>query len=63
MQKLQNKVGISHGSVAVILNELGFNKVYTRWVPTLLTEEQRQTRVPICLQWRSASGDLPADHR
>lgn len=53
MQELQNEVGISHGSVAVILNELGFNKVCARWVPRLLTEEQCQTRVSICLQWRS----------
>jgi [histone H3]-lysine36 N-dimethyltransferase SETMAR len=48
-----NEVGISVGSIVSILSELGYRKVCARWVPHLLTEEQRQTRISICQQWRS----------
>lgn len=42
-------VGISFGSAqSIITVELGFRKVSARWVPRLLTDQQKQYRMEIC---------------
>ena len=47
--KIAEKVGISSGSVSSILHKsLGLSKVSARWVPHMLTEEQKQKRVHWC---------------
>ena len=53
VRDIELQVAISHGSIITILHELGFSKVCARWVPRLLTDEQCQNRVSICMQWRS----------
>lgn len=53
IREIAEHVGISIGSVSSIMESLGYQKVCARWVPHLLTDEQRQNRVSACLQWRS----------
>ena len=49
--EIASEVGISVGSVHTILSdELGFSKGSARWIPTLLTEAQRNVRKYICRQ-------------
>ena len=47
--QIAEEVGISSGSVSIVLhNSLGLSKVSARWVPHMLTEEQKQRRVNWC---------------
>ena len=47
--QIAEEVGISSGSVSNVLhNSLGLSKVSARWVPHMLTEEQKQRRVNWC---------------
>ena len=47
--QIAEEVGISSGSVSSILHKsLGLSKVSARWVPHMLTEEQKQKRVHRC---------------
>ena len=47
--QIVEKVGISSGSVSSILHKsLGLSKVSARWVPHMLTEEQKRKRVHWC---------------
>ena len=47
--QIAGKVGISSGSMSSILHKsLGLSKVSARWVPHMLTEEQKQKRVHWC---------------
>ena len=47
--QIAEEVGISSGSVSNIFhNSLGLSKVSARWVPHMLTEEQKQRRVNWC---------------
>lgn len=49
IDEIASEVGISHGSVHSIVTEhLGFRKICARWVPRLLTLDQKQTRRDIC---------------
>ena len=51
MQKIEVLSGIHLSSVLKILRErLGLRKICTRWVPHLLTDEQKQSRVRLALQ-------------
>ena len=46
VREIAKMVNISTGSVSTILNEkLGMKKVFSKWVPRLLTMEQKQQRV------------------
>ncbi|KAJ8950721.1 hypothetical protein NQ318_012802, partial [Aromia moschata] len=46
--EISSVVGISYGSAqAIITDQLGFRKVCARWVPRLLTAEQKLTRLQI----------------
>jgi [histone H3]-lysine36 N-dimethyltransferase SETMAR len=62
VRDIEEEVGISFGSAQSILSELGYSKVCARWVPRLLTDEQRQNRVAICVQWRSRMRREGADN-
>ena len=47
--QIAEEVGISLGSVSSMLHKsLGLRKASTRWVPHMLTEEQKQKRVHWC---------------
>jgi hypothetical protein len=47
--EIAGEVGISYGSTfAIITDKLGFRKVCTRWVPRLLTPEQKLHRTQVC---------------
>ena len=49
MLQIAEEVGISSGSVSNILhNSIGLSKVSARWVPHMLTKEQKQRRVNLC---------------
>jgi len=49
VDEIASEVNISHGSTHSIITEhLGFSKVCTRWVPQLLTHNQKQVRQGIC---------------
>ena len=46
VQEIEELIGIHSSSVLKILCEqLGLSKICTRWVPHLLTDEQKQSRV------------------
>ena len=46
VREIAKMVNISTGSASTILNEkLGMKKVFSKWVPRLLTIEQKQQRV------------------
>ncbi|UYV70028.1 hypothetical protein LAZ67_7001531 [Cordylochernes scorpioides] len=48
INKVEHCQQISHGSAyEIILNKLGFNKVYVRWVPKQLTQLPKQQRMDI----------------
>ena len=45
LRSIANEVGISIGAVHSILTDiLGMSKVSTRWVPPMLTDDQKRTR-------------------
>lgn len=49
VRRVANELGISKSMVHDIMNnQLGMKKVYTRWVPKLLTPLQRMNRVECC---------------
>ena len=51
MQEIEDLSGIHSSSVLKILRErLGLGKICARWVPHLLTDEQKQSRVRLALQ-------------
>ena len=51
MQEIEELSGIHLSSVLRILREpLGLRKICTRWVPCLLTDEQKQSRVRLASQ-------------
>jgi histone-lysine N-methyltransferase SETMAR len=45
IDELAHELGISHGSVTVLLNRLGYQKVSARWVPHELTDREKRNRV------------------
>ena len=48
--ELEEQSGLSHGTLQRIIHEeLKMKKVCARWVPRLLTEEQRQSRHDLCV--------------
>ena len=51
IQEIEELSGIHSSSVLTILRErLGLRKICPRWVPYLLTDEQKQSRVRLALQ-------------
>ena len=51
VQEIEELSGIHSSSVLKILHErLGLRKISTRWVPHLLTDEQKQSRVRLASQ-------------
>ena len=51
MREIEELSGIHSSSVLKILHErLGLHKICTRWVPHLLTDEQKQSRVRLASQ-------------
>ena len=51
MQEIKELSGIHSSSVLKILREgLGLRKICSRWVPHLLTDEQKQSRVRLASQ-------------
>lgn len=51
IREISEEVGISVGSVEDIVHKnLQFSKVSARWVPRILTTEQREKRVDVCQQ-------------
>ena len=59
IDELANAAEISRGSVFQILHEhLGLSKLVSRWVPRLLTAEQKNRRYEVCLQQRAAISAL-----
>ena len=48
LRDIARKVGISFGAVQSILTDiLGMSKVLARWVPRMLTEDQKRSRLDI----------------
>ena len=62
VREIADQTQIPKSSVQGIIDDLGYHKVCARWVPRLLTEEQRHTRVMICRQWRSRMRREGAEH-
>ena len=49
VQEIAQALGISHGSVSIILHDrLGMRKLTARWVPKSLCDEQMATRASVC---------------
>jgi histone-lysine N-methyltransferase SETMAR len=62
VKELEAIVGISHGSVISILHErLGLSKRCARWIPHLLTREQKENRASCSLELMHQFDRGPAD--
>ena len=49
VEEIAQALGISHGSVSIILHDrLGMRKLTARWVPKSLSDEQMATRASVC---------------
>ena len=49
IEEIAQALGISHGSVSIILHDrLGIRKLTARWVPESLSDEQMATRASVC---------------
>ena len=49
VQEIAQALGISHGSVSIILHDrLSMRKLTARWVPTSLIDEQMATKASVC---------------
>ena len=49
VEEIAQALGISHGSVSIILHDrLGMRKLTARWVPKSLSDEQIATRASVC---------------
>ena len=62
LQSIANEVSISFGAVQSILTDiLGLSKVSARWVPGMLTDDQKKTRLDISRYLLSCYEDDPGD--
>ena len=60
LQSIASKVGISFGAVQSILTDiLGMSKVSARWVPRMLTGDQKRTQLNISRYLLSRYEDDP----
>ena len=60
VREIAKMVNISTGSASTILNKkLGMKKVFSKWVPRLLTMEQKQQRVDVWKRWQLGYELLP----
>ena len=49
MEEIAQALGVSHGSVPIILHDrLGMRKLTARWFPKSLSDEQIATRASVC---------------
>ena len=62
LRDIASKVGIRFGAVQSILTDiLGMSKVSARWVPRMLTEDQKRSRLDISRYLLSRYEDDPAE--
>ena len=62
LRDIASKVGMSFGAVQPILTAiLGMSKVSARWVPRVLTEDQKRSRLDICRYFLSCYEDDPEE--
>ena len=47
LRSIASEVGISFGAVQSILTVLGLSKVKAKWIPRMLTDDQKRTRLDI----------------
>ena len=47
-RNLEKKLGFSHTTIERHLQQLGYRKVMSRWIPHALTDAQKGTRLTIC---------------
>ncbi len=53
VREIAELLDISVGSAHTILKDkLNMSRVCARWIPRLLTPEQKQNRVDVCLEWK-----------
>ena len=58
IQDIAEEVGISYGTCQrVLTEELGMHRVTAKFVPRILTAEQKQLRVNICTELRQLTAD------
>jgi hypothetical protein len=61
IHELPDTVGISYGVCQEILTEnLNMHRISTKFVPQLLTDDQMQWRINICLELRERANEDPA---
>ena len=62
MRSVASEVGISFGAVQTILTDiLGLSKVSARWVPRMLTDDQKRFRLDMSNYFLSRYEDDPGD--
>ena len=62
LQSIASEVGIRFGAVQSILTDiLHMSKVLARWVPRMLTDDQKRTRLDISMLLLSRYEDDPGD--
>ena len=59
--QLMERLSSSKGSVLRLLEDLGYRKLCSKWVPKLLTREMMQTRKDICLDLLESFAGNPTE--
>lgn len=58
LRQLEDTLGIARTTLhRIVTDDLGMKRIVARWVPKLLTNEQKQTRVQVCRQLLNAYHD------
>ena len=61
IEDFANIVGVSYGSVqAILTSELNMRRIAAKFVPRLLTQEQKENRVEVCKELRQSASEDPS---
>lgn len=53
IKRISDNVNLSYGTTQKIIHEdLEYRKIAARWIPKVMTDEQKANRVTICQQWK-----------
>ena len=61
LRSIASEVGISFGAVQSILTILGMSKVSAKWIPQMLTDDQKRSRLHISRYLLSRFDDDSSD--
>ena len=51
VNEMREELGVGVSAVETMLSSLGYSKVCARWVPRMLTQDQKDRRRDVCQDW------------